>query len=573
MRGGIVVLAAPQLIGSEVSQPMRILRLWLGVACIAWLLPGCTVHPKIAPPSTDIDDAAYRDDVRVLASDDFLGRKPGTPGEDKTVGYLVERFRKLGLKPGNGASYIQQVPLVEIAAGADAALSIVGPSATLNLEYGKDMVIWTKRAVPQVQLQRSELVFVGFGIVAPEYAWNDYANTDVHGKTVVVLANDPGYASKDPALFKGNSMSDYGRWAYKIGEAAKQGAAGVLLIHDSDALGFGWNVIQTTWSGAQFELVSADGNAGRPAIEGWIHSDAARALFATARLDFNALCAAAAHPGFKAVPMGLKIDAMIHNSMRQFNSANIIALLPGRAGHENIIYTAHWDSLGVDSARPDHNIFNGAVDNATGVAGLLALAQSFVRTVPTTERSIVFLATTAAQPGLLGSEYYVENPIFPFRQSVAVINVETMLEGGPTRDVSIIGFGNTDLEETARAQALLQGREAHAEPDPQRGLYFRSDSYRFARRGVPVLDVRAGIDSAARGPVWGKTQIEDYYARRYHQPSDQYSPDWNVHGAVIDLTLYYQIGIRLARSRHFPRWYPNSEFRAPRQRSQEAPTN
>jgi Zn-dependent M28 family amino/carboxypeptidase len=529
-------------------------------ACAGLTLTGCTVHPK-EPISTDIDDTALGDHVRVLASDDFLGRKPGTPGEDKTVAYLTDQFHKLGLKPGNGASYVQQVPLLQITASADATLSAAVPGGARNLVFGKDMVIWTKRAVPEVRLSHSELVFVGYGIVAPEYSWNDYANIDVHGKTVVVLANDPGYASKDPTVFRGNAMTDYGRLAYKLEEAARHGAQGVLIVHDAAAMGYGWGVIQATWTGAQFELAAADGYAGRAAIEGWLQMDAARALFSAAGLEFPRTAVAAAHPGFKAVPLGISIDASIHNAIHAFSSQNVIALWPGRRKHEYVLYTAHWDSLGVDAALPGHNIFNGAVDNAIGAAGLLSIAQSVVRTDPKPERSIAFLATTAAEPDLLGSQYYVDNPILPLRQTAAVLNVDTLLDGGRTRDVSILGFGNTDLEDTARAEALLQGRESHAEPNPQYGLYFRSDSYSFARRGVPVLYVQSGVDSAARGPAWGRAHIEEYFAHRYRSTRDQYSPDWDVGGPVVDLMLYYHVGMRLANSRRFPRWYPNSEFR------------
>jgi Zn-dependent M28 family amino/carboxypeptidase len=538
----------------------RLERVLVVLAFLGSSLPGCTMHPK-EPPSTAIDDTAFGDNVRVLASDDFLGRKPGTAGEDKTVAFLIDKFHKLGLKPGNGNSYIQQVPLVQITASADASLSAAVPGGPRNLVFGKDMVIWTKRAVADIQVSRSELVFVGYGIVAPEYSWNDYANLDVHGKTVVVLANDPGYASKDPTVFKGNTMSDYGRLTYKVEEAARQGAQGVLVVHDSQAMGYGWNVIQGTWTGAQFELAAADGNAGRAAFEGWIQSDAARALFTAAGMDFTRLSVAAAYPGFKGVALGIKVDATIHNAIRTFNSQNVIAVWPGHRGHEYVLYAAHWDSLGVDAARPGHNVFNGAVDDATGVAGLLSIAQSYVLTDPRPDRSIAFLAATAAEPDLLGSQYYVENPTLPLRQTAAVLNVDMLLDGGRTRDVSILGFGNTDLEDMARAEALLQGRETHAEPNPQFGLYFRSDSYSFARRGVPVLYVQSGIDSAARGPVWGRAHIDDYFARRYRQPSDQYSPEWDVGGAVVDLTLYYQVGLRLANSRRFPRWYPSSEFR------------
>jgi Zn-dependent M28 family amino/carboxypeptidase len=546
---------------------MKVRRLLL-IFALAGLLPGCNPHPKEPPPTTDIDDTAYGDLVRVLASDDFQGRKPGTPGEDQTVSYLIENFRKLGLKPGNDKSYVQSVPLVQITASADATLTVSGAGGSRNLVFGKDMVIWTKRAVPEINVAHSDMIFVGYGIVAPEYSWNDYANLDVHGKTVVVLANDPGYASKDPTVFKGNAMTEYGRDAYKAEEAARQGAQGVLLIHDAAVTGYGWNALQATWSGAQFELQAADANAGRAAIEGWLQNDAARALFKDAGIDFARTVVAAAHPGFKAVPLGLRADATLHNAIRAFNSQNVLAIWPGRKSHEYVLYTAHWDSLGVDAARPGHNIFNGAVNNATGIAGLLALAQSFKRTIdPKPDRSIAFLATTAAQPDLLGSQYYVENPILPLRQTLAVINIDMLINGGRSRDVSVLGFGNSDLDDSARAEALLQGREAHPDPNPQFGLYFRSDSFSFAHRGVPVLYLQAGIDNAARGPVWGKAQIEDYFARRFRQPSDQYAADWDVGGPVIDLMLDYRLGIRIASSRRFPRWYPNSEFRGSRHRA------
>ena len=536
------------------------------LAFAALALPGCSVHPKGPPPSTDIDDTVFGDHVRILASDDFLGRKPGTLGEDKTVGYLIENFRKLGLKPGNGNSYVQQVPLVQITASADATLSAATPSGARNLVFGKDMVIWTKHGLPQAELRRDDLIFVGFGIVAPEYAWNDYAGVDVHGKTVVVLVNDPGYATKDPKVFKGGAMTYYGRWDYKIEEAARQGAAGVLLVHDAEAAGFGWQVIQSTWMGAQLDLATAAGNGGRAVVEGWIQKDAARAVFAAAGLDFSAAAAAAAHAGFKAISLGVQAEAKLHNSVRQFTSNNVIALLPGASRHrEYVVYTAHWDHLGRDPARAGHNIFNGAVDNASGVAGLLALAQSFIRTKPAADRSIVFLALTSAESGRLGSEYYVQHPTLPLRDTAAALNLDGLRNGGPTRDVTIFGFGNTDLEEYARAAALLQGRAVTPEPMPEQGTYFRSDNFTFADAGVPALYERGGLDDTARGPVWGRSQLEDYLAHRYRQPSDQYSPDWDVRGALDDLRLYYEVGLRVAHTRRFPRWYPNSEFRVSRE--------
>ncbi|GAC1667449.1 MAG: M28 family metallopeptidase [Steroidobacteraceae bacterium] len=535
--------------------------------CAGVLLAACAVQPKIPPPSTDIDEAVFRQHVRVLASDDFEGRRPGTPGEDKTVAYLVEQFSKLGLKPGNGESYLQAVPMTEYGASADASLAVTGKKRSFELVSGKDMIIWSKRGLPQAELPSSELVFVGYGIVAPEYAWNDYAGIDVRGKTVLMLVNDPGYATQDPKVFRGGTMTYYGDWSYKIDEAARQGAAGVLLIHDADAAGYAWDVVQSTWGGAQYALGSGEGGAGRAAIEGWLQADAARDLFAAAGLDFAAVTAAAAHPGFKAAPLGLQVQGRLHTSVREFVSHNVIALWPGGSQrHEYVLYGAHWDHLGRDPARSGHNIFNGAVDNASGVAGLLTLAQSFVRTKPRADRSVVFLALTGAESGLLGSQFYVNNPVYSLRNTVAELNLDTLRIGGPTRDVNIFGSGNTDLEQYARAAALLQGREVTAEPAPQHGLYFRSDSLSFANAGVPALYARAGSDDTARGPAWGRAQLADYMAHRYHRPADQYSPDWDVRGALDDLTLYYAVGLRLAHTTRFPRWYPNSEFRVSRER-------
>ena len=385
----------------------------------------------------------------------------------------------------------------------------------------------------------------------------------MRGKTVVVLVNDPGYGSKDPKTFRGNAETYYGRWTYKVDEAARHGAAGVLLLHDTAAAGYGWNVVVNDRTGAQIEPASADDGAGRAAIEGWLSADAGRSLFVQAGLDFGALAVAAARPGFKPVPMGISVDASVHNSIRRFNSPNVVGILPGaRHKHEVVLFSAHWDHLGRQSAQAGGAVLNGAVDNAAGVAGLLMLAQSFVRTQPVADRSLVFVAFTAAEAGLLGSAYYVEHPLFPLRDTAAVLNLDTPHLGGPTRDVMVFGSGNSELEEYLREAALLQGREMHPDPNPERGTYYGSDDLSFARSGVPALYAEAGIDDSARGPVWGQSRIDDYFANRYHQTGDKYSADWDVRGALDDLRLYYEIGNRLARSRHFPRWYPNSEFRA-----------
>jgi Zn-dependent M28 family amino/carboxypeptidase len=549
---------------------MRIRGSWAVLASLSLLLGSCESGPKYAPPSAEIDEGVFRDDVRVLASDAFEGRKPGTVGEEKTVAYLVEQFRRLGLKPGNGDSFLQQVPMVETRVGPDAVLSAAGQGKALSLAYGRDMVIWSKLAQPEPKLKDSDMVFVGYGIVAPEYAWNDYAGLEVRGKTVVVLANDPGFATKDPKVFKGGTQTYYGRFAYKLEEAARRGAAGVLLIHDEAAVGFGWNVVRSTWTGAQLDL--ATGSGEHAGVEGWLQQDAARGLFAAAGLDYSAACAAATHAGFKAIPLNLRVNAALHNTVRRFSSANVIAVLPGSNHHrEYVLFTAHWDHLGRDPSLAGDSIFNGAVDNATGVAGLMALAQSFARTQPLPQRSMVFLALTGAEAGLLGSRYYAENPVFSLNDTAAVLDLEVLRNGGPTRDVTIYGLGNSDLDEYVRSTALLQGREVTPEPHPEYGIYYRSDCFSFARAGVPALLAVRGVDDSARGPAYGRAQLDDYLQHRFRQPGDEYSADWDVRGTLDDLRLYYEIGERLAHSRRFPRWNSNSEYRVSRDRPPEPP--
>jgi len=537
-------------------------------SCLAATLGGCGHHHPARQGGLplDLEEMSFRANLRVLASDDSEGRRPGTPGGQKSVEFLTAQLRKFGLKPGNGESYVQQVPLVEIRAEADPTLSIGGGrGALLPLRQGADMVLWTPRPAPAAALAQSDLVFVGYGIVAHEYHWDDYAGVDVRGKTVLVLLGDPGYGSRDPGVFKGLSLSAYGRWSYKIEEAERHGAAGVLLIHDPGTLGFGWNAVRNTWMGAHLELASTAAQTDLPAIEGWLTGGAGRALFSQAALDYGALVAAAARPGFKAIGMGLTVSGEVHAEVRRFDSPNVIAVVPG-AGHkhEYVLYCAHWDGLGRD---PSGAVLNGAVEDASGVGALLVLAQSFAHMRPTPDRSIAFVAFTAGEPGLLGSRYYVENPVIPLDQTAAAIDLDALRIGGRTRDVVILGAGNSELEEQVRASALLQGREIRPEPHPEQGLYYSSDDINFARHGVPALYVKSGIDDAARGPQYGLTQWDEYMAQRYRQAGDKYSEDWNVAGAVEDLVLFRQVGERLASMRRFPRWYPDSEFSASRSRA------
>ncbi len=499
---------------------------------VLWLLVACAGGPKVLPPSTDIDEDGYRAHLAELSSDAFEGRKPGDSGEERTLTYLTERFRKLGLKPGNGTSYLQTVPLVEMTAH-DASLRVSGRDGTRSLANGDDMVIWSRQDQPAGKLSSSEMVFVGYGT---------YANTDVRGKTVVVLLGEPGGAS-----------SSFGLWDYKFDEAARRGAAGVLVIHDTLGGSWGWKVVVNQYSGPQLHAPASEA-ASRPQIEGWLSNGAARNLFSRMGQEYAALSADAARPGFKSLAMGLSVDAEVHTVIRHLNSANVIAVLPGaKRAREYVLYTAHWD-----------HFFNGALDNASGTAGLLMLAQSLSRTRPVADRSIVFLALAAEDSGLLGSQFYVDNPIFPLGDTAGVINLDTLHPGGPTRDVVIYGKGNSELEEYVRDAATLQGRELRADPAPEQRWYYRSAQFNFARSGVPALFVKAGIDDAARGPEWGRAQLDEYWANRYCEPGDRYSADWDVRGALEDVRLYLAIGNRLARSRSFPDWYPRSEFRPTR---------
>ncbi len=530
----------------------------LGAAAVAVLLAACTAQVHVPPPSTDIDEVGFRDVLRNLTADEYEGRRPGTTGEDKTIAFLTAQFRRLGLRPGNGDSYVQPVPLLEITAAADASLTITGRGRTTVFDYAKNMVIWTKRPAAEGSLRHSEIVFAGYGIVAPEYAWNDYAQTDVTGKTVVVLAGDPGTGGANPQLFRGNAGTSYGRWIYKAEEAARHGAAGLLVIHDPRLAGYSWAAVVNSFTGPQFGAAPGGAQAPpRPAVEGWLDAASAPNLFAQAGLGTAAI-ESAGRAGFKAMRTNLVADALVHNVIRPVTSANLIAVLPGY-GHkqEAVLYTAHWDHLG----RRGDTTFTGAVDDASGVAGLVVLAQSFVRTHPAADRSIGFIAFTAEEgDGLLGSRYYIEHPLFSLQRTVAALNLDVLHIGGPARDVMVIGSGNSELEDYLREQALLQGRETRPDAAPEAGDYYRTAAFAFAAAGVPALYARAGLDDSARGPVAGRQRFDDYRSRRFRQSGDVYHADWDVRGTLDDLRLYYAVGNRLARTRRYPRFYPTSEF-------------
>jgi Zn-dependent M28 family amino/carboxypeptidase len=518
-------------------------------------------------------EASYRKHIEVLSSDAFEGRAPGTEGEKKTLAYIEQQFRAAGLKPGIGNSFLQPVPMVEITPHADAAMQLGGAGGkSLALRSPDDLVVWTRRPVPSTSIANAEVVYAGYGIVAPEYGWNDYADLDVRGKLVLVLVNDPGYATQDPKLFTGNAMTYYGRWDYKFAEAVRHGAAGVLVIHETKAAGYPWDVPRNGATKPQFDLRIDDYATQRLALEGWITEDAAARVLSAAGMDFAALKQASSTRGFKGKATGLAASMSVRNDVRYATSYNVVGKVPGRKRpQEAFVYTAHWDHLGrnADPKPGEDAIFNGAQDNATGVSALIELGRAFAALKPAPERSLMFVAVTAEESGLLGSEYFAAHPPIPVAQMVAGMNMDNLYSVGKTRDITVIGFGKSELEDDLRKAAAKQGRVPAQEPSPEKGFYYRSDHFNLAKVGVPMLYTKAGIDSPTQGADHGKRWLEEYTAKKYHKPADEYSPDWDVSGTLQDLQLYYDVGLGIANSSRWPNWYPGVEFRAIRDRSRK----
>ena len=515
-----------------------------------------------------IDPQRLAQHVRVLASDEFEGRGVASHGETLTVEYIAAAFRDVGLQPAFGDSYFQEVPLVEATATPETDLVISGGGAPLHFSYPEDVVAWTKRPASAVTLGSSELVFVGYGTVAPEYGWNDYKGLDVSGKTVVILVNDPGFATEEPTLFRGREMTYYGRWTYKFEEAARQGARGAIVIHETEAAAYPWAVVVNSWTGPQFDLGAVDGKSHRVEVEAWISSAGAHRIFEAAGQDLTALRAAAASSDFVAVPLGLKADMSIQNTMREVISRNVVGWLPGtQRPAETILFSAHWDHLGRDPDLEGDQIYNGAADNATGIAALLEQARVLAAAPQPAPRSFVFAAFTAEESTLLGSLHFAQQSPFPLGRMVAVLNTDRMNYLGPTRDIQVRGYGASELEAYLAAAAQRQGRIVVPGAFPERGLYFRSDHFSLARYGVPGLHVRSGIDYVEHGKAWGREREDDYTANRYHKPGDEYASDWDLSGAALDAELYVDVARALAAGSDFPAWSEGSEFRAIRAES------
>ena len=564
------------------------LRGWLVPAAAGLLLAGCQgkstasetasadKSPAAAPtdtasvpaPPDGITAALIGQHIKVLASDAYQGRRPFTPGEEKATAYLASEFKKLGLKPGPNGTYFQSVPLVEITGTPAPTATVSGNGKALTFNYRTDYMFLTEREQATVDVKNSPLVFAGYGVTAPEYKWDDYAGLDVKGKTVVVLINDPGNAGNDTTLFKGNAMTYYGRWGYKYEEAARHGATGLVIIHDTKPASYPWTVVQSSNGGAKLHPQTPDHGASKLALEGWITLDAAKRLFAAAGQNYEAAYTAANKPGFHGNALGLSLSTTLHNKITLKTSKNVVAVLPGTTRpKEYIIYSAHWDHLGIGPAIAGDSIYNGALDNASGCAGLLAIANGFVRAKEKPGRSIVFLAVTGEEQGLLGSAYYAAHPLFPLANTVADINMDELLGFGPMRDLTITGYGQSALDDYARAAAKEQNRYVLPDQHPETGSFYRSDHFSFAKVGVPSLYAKGEFESRLHGKAFAETQRNDFDARRYHQPADQYDPKWDLRGAEQDARLLFRVGQKLAGETTFPQWKAGSEFRATREKS------
>ncbi len=542
--------------------------------CLAFLtvslLAGCVSAPATAPAGPQISLPTLQRVTQTLSSDEFQGRAPGTEGETRTVEMLAQEFRRAGLQPGNNGSWFQDVPLVEITLQGAPPLRVTGPNNTnLDFAYRTDYIAASYRAQPQVAINNSDIVFVGYGINAPELGWNDYAGVDVRGKTVVILINDPDWQSQSlEGTFNGRAMTYYGRWTYKFEEAARQGAAAALIVHDTAPASYGWMTVENSWSGPQLYMQSANNGADQTAMNGWLQNAAARRLLAAAGQDLDALQRAAREPGFRAVPLtGLRASASLTNTLRNAASRNVIGILPGRSRpDEYVLYTAHWDHLGVCTETGEDRICNGATDNASGTAALVALAESHAR-AGRADRTLVFLAVTAEESGLLGSAYYAAHPIFPLARTAGGFNMDSLNLAGAARDFVSIGGGKSELDAWLARAAARNNIRVSPEPTPEAGYYFRSDQFSLAKMGVPMLYGRGGEDLVNGGPAAGRRASEDYRANRYHGVEDEYNPAWDWAGALQDVRIYYDVGRALATSTEWPNWHPNDAFRAIRDRS------
>ena len=529
-----------------------------------FVLTGCLASCSSKSDSYQFQVADLEPNLITLSSDEFMGRMPFTEGEQLTTSFLESKFKEMGLEPGNGDSYFQEVPMVSIITYPEQSIAFKGAQGSVVGEGLKDFVIWTQRTDSVVRIQDAEVVFAGFGIVAPEYGWDDYKNLDVKGKIVVVMINDPGFGSEDPTFFKGNTMTYYGRWTYKYEEAVRQGALGCLIVHNTIPAGYGFNNIQNSWKASKLYLDDRGQDKYKLGFEGWITLPFAKQLFEKMGKNESELLQSARKADFQGVSTGMTLSTSLAVKPTYNVTKNVIAKVTGKtAPEEVIIYTAHWDHIGI--GKPDEtgdSIYNGALDNASGTSALLALAKAF-KTDEQPDRTVVFLSVTAEEQGLWGSAYYAKNPIYPKEKTVANINMDGVNPYGKMKDVSVIGVGQSEMEDLLDEELKKLGRYAAPEPNPVVGYYFRSDHFNFAKIGIPALYIGTGIDHVEKGKEYGKQLQEEYVAQYYHKPADAYDPKrWNLDGAVDDVQLLYEVGRNLANSTKWPGWKEGSEFKA-----------
>ncbi|MGB3748096.1 MAG: M28 family peptidase [Rhodanobacter sp.] len=525
----------------------------------------------LAPAINAADFARYE---KTLSSDDFGGRKPGTVGAQRTLDFLVDEFKRMGLQPGNHGSWFQTVPAESTLLLNDKVkLQITAGAQHASFANQTDMVVQTLQGKAQVDLKDSPVVFLGYGVDAPQWHWNDYDGVDVQGKTVIVLVNDPGFASGDSELFNGRAMTYYGRWTYKYAEAALQGAAACFIVHTSDAAaGYPFSVLQNGNRGPQLSLPSSVDPAPRLPVAGWLTHAAATRLFAAAGKDFDQLAAAAAKPGFKPVSLDATASISLKNKIGHFESRNLLALIPGDyKPDEVVVYTAHWDHLGTDPSRPGHKVYGGAIDNGTGLSMLLEIAGAFAQQRTPPERSILFFMPTLEESGLLGSQYYAAQPVFPLNRTVADIAVDALPIIGRAHDMTVIGKGQSQLEDMLADVLKSQGRVISPETTPENGFYFRSDHFNFARAGVPALLASSGLDLLDGGEAAGRKAAQDYTAHRYHTPNDVFDPAWDYSGILEDTQALYELGQYLSHAGVWPAWYADSPFKARRDKMMAPP--